>query len=390
LLSILTTSLVANHKASVQRPTFIHSNLDAGEWSYDFPHRTANRGENASKQFVEESRSMNRRTISIWAIAGAIVVVIVAILWLRMGHWRPRAITIQGAVIRRDSDTRKEVPIADAVVTASNGVTSATVHTDSSGYFKLTFPGRVWLDEVVNLQFRHPDYQPLDFKIQVGFRPDLSRLYVAKLEPIEAIATREGLPSVVSNIRVRYTVNFQSETNIGTAVKTFQVVNRANMPCDQKYPCSPDGVWKASTGSTTLDAGPDNEFRSVRVSCIAGPCPFTRIDSSGFIHGGRTISVSAIDWSDTATFLLEAEVFRDSTGSSVRESYPVIYGQVLHFTVPANQEGVTIEAEINGAPMVFPLGAGLDMSWANCSSRASSEGEGSTVYQCELKPDYQF
>jgi hypothetical protein len=139
-----------------------------------------------------------------------------------------------------------------------------------------------------------------------------------------------------------------------------------------------------------MDAGPDSEFRNVRASCFAGPCPFTRIDSSGFARGGRIITASALDWSDTATFLLEAEVFRDSTGSSVRESYPVIYGRVLHFTLPANQEGVSIEAEINGSPMVFPLAPELYMSWATCSSRTGTEEENSTAYQCELKPGYRF
>src|ERR1019366_2875346 len=104
----------------------------------------------------------------------------------------------------------------------------------------------------------------------------------------------------------------------------------------------------------------------------------------------RIITASALDWSDTATFLLEAEVFRDSTGSSVRESYPVIYGRVLHFTLPADQEGASIEAEINGSPMVFPLGPELYMSWASCSSRTGAEGENSTAYQCELTPGYRF
>ena len=100
-------------------------------------------------------------------------------------------------------------------------------------------------------------------------------------------------------------------------------------------------------------------FRNMRASCIAGPCPFTRIDSSGFVHGGRNITVSATNWSDTATFLFEAEVFRTTISSSVRHSYPVIFGRTLNFTLPPTQEGVSIEADLNGAPMVFPLGPDL-------------------------------
>jgi len=87
---------------------------------------------------------------------------------------------------------------------------------------------------------------------------------------------------------------------------------------------------------------PSNEFLNVRASCIAGPCPFTRIDSSGYANGGRNITVSALDWSDTATFLVEAEVFHTAISSNLRESYPVIFGRALNFTVPPTQEGVSI------------------------------------------------
>lgn len=311
-------------------------------------------------------------------------------IFLRVGHWRPGLIEIQGAVIRKDLDTHRELPIPGVVVTVSDGLTSTATQTDASGYFKLKFQQHVWPSEQVNLSFRDPDYRPLDLKYVVGLRSNLKQLTVAELEPVAAASGPEGRLSVISNIRIRYTANIQSQTVIGTAVKTFQVVNQGNIECRQQSPCSPDGLWKASTGSTTLNAGPDNEFRNVRASCIAGPCPFTRIDSSGYAHGGRVITASALDWSDTATFLIEAEVFHDTTDASVRESYPVIFGRVMHFTLPANQEGLTIEAEIDGAPMVFPLGLDLYTSWATCTSRKSSEGEDSTAYRCELKPGYRF
>jgi hypothetical protein len=173
-------------------------------------------------------------------------------------------------------------------------------------------------------------------------------------------------------------------------VKTFQVVNNRNVPCNRQAPCSPDGNWKAATGSVTMDAGPDHEYRDVRASCIAGPCPFTRIDSSGFSQGGRVITATALDWSDTATFLLEAEVFRTVVDSNVRESYPVTFGQTLNFTLPPTEEGVSILAELDGVPMVFPMGPDLYLSWATCTARTNREAEKSTVYRCELKPGYRF
>lgn len=335
---------------------------------------------------------MNWKVVAIWACVGAVAVALVAALLMRTHRWQPRLITIQGAVIRRDDDARKQVPISGAEVTASDGATSVTGRSDASGYFILTLKAGVWPTQMVNLSFRHPEYRPLDLKTEIGLRKAAKHLYVAAMEPIATPNSSDTghAASVVSNIRIRYTVNSQKEENIGSAVRVFQVVNRGNVPCNGQSLCSPDESWKAATGSTTMDAGLGNEFRNVRASCIAGPCPFTRIDASGFQLGGRTVTASALDWSDTATFLLEAEVFRTSMDSSVRRSYPVIYDRTLNFTLPITEEGVSIEAEIDGAPMVFPLGPELYLSWATCIVRTNTEAQKSSVYRCELKPGYRF
>jgi hypothetical protein len=328
----------------------------------------------------------------VWTIIGVMGAAMATVLVVRMPHWRPRSLTIRGAVIRKDEDTRKELPISDAQVTASDGVTSSSTQSDASGYFKITFPEAVWPGQTLNITFRHADYQPLELKLPTGLRLASRELYVAAMTPSlqQASTSPGGQTAVVSNIRVRYTVNSQSEENVGSAVNTFQVVNKRNVACNGQALCSPDGNWKASSGSVSLDAGPDNEFRNVRASCIAGPCPFTRLDSSGFVNGGRNISASALDWSDTATFLLEAEVFRTAMTSRERQLYPVLFGPTLHFTLPPTEEGVTIEADVNGTPMVFPLGLELYLSWATCTARSSTEPEKTTVYRCELKPGYRF
>jgi hypothetical protein len=242
------------------------------------------------------------------------------------------------------------------------------------------------------VSFRHPSYKPLDLNVQTGRLETPDELYVAAMIPIppRTVAPPNRPEAVVSNIRVRYTLNSRTETNVGSAVKTFEVVNAGNVPCNHQAPCSPDGRWKASSVSASLDAGADNTFSNIRASCIAGPCPFTRIDSSGFIHGGRNISVSALDWSDTTTFLMEAEVNHTAISSNVRQLYPVIFGRTLKFTLPPTQEGVSLEAEIDGSPMVFPLGPALDLSWATCTVRTDTEKEKTAVYGCELKPRYRF
>ena len=72
----------------------------------------------------------------------------------------------------------------------------------------------------------------------------------------------------------------------------------------------------------------------------------------------------------------------------VRKSYPVIFGRALNFTFPAAAEGVSIQAEINGETIVFPLGPNLFLSWADCNARLNNNQ--TKVYRCELKPGYRF
>ncbi len=329
--------------------------------------------------------------IGLWIVLG--VAGITAILLAVLFHaWRPKFATIQGAIIRSDQDTRKQLPLANVLVIATRGRTEASARSDASGYFKITFPDAIWPEQTVDMHFQRDGYQSLDLHLRMIFRSTVRRLVIAAMEPIPEKVTGDSAirPIVVSNIRIRYTINTEQEDNIGSVAKVFQAVNMGNVPCGRRGPCSPDGHWKAAVGSITLDAGTENSYRDVRVTCIAGPCPFTRIDSSGFVHGGRIIAASALNWSDTTTFLLEAEVFRASIDSNVRESYPVIYGRLLNFNLPASEEGASIEADVNGEPMIFPLGPEPYLSWATCAARATEETAKATLYRCELKPGYQF
>jgi hypothetical protein len=339
---------------------------------------------------------------AIWTIVAVLAVLVAALSFLLLRAHRLRALAdklsvpIEGAVVQRDADTKKELPIAGVVITASDGTRSAATRSDSSGYFKLVLHKRVLSDQPINLTFHHPRYEVLKMKVLTGRLETPNELHIAAMTPLVAAAPEKAAPKPtrpaiqVSNIRVRYTLNTRTQTNVGSAVRTFQVVNQGNVPCDRKSPCSPDGKWKAASATVSLDAGADNFFSNITASCIAGPCPFTRIDSSGFIHGGRNISVTALDWSDTATFLMEAEVYHTAISSDVRELYPVIFGQTLNFTLPPTQEGVSLEADVDGAPMVFPLGPDPSLSWATCNVRTGPEEEKTTVYRCELQPGYRF
>jgi hypothetical protein len=340
---------------------------------------------------------MYRNKALLWTIVGVLLAVAAA-AWLGIDRWQSRSMIIQGAVIRKEPDTQRERPVADAVITAFDGAVSATATSDARGYFRISLPERGWSGRPVRLTFRHPEFRPLDLSLQTGLHSKTGELQIAAMDPVEAISPdhaiahseTKGKDQLVSNIRIRYTVNSVAEHNFGSVVKTFQAVNVGNVLCDHRSPCSPDGKWKATFGTISLDAGPDSEFRDVRVSCIAGPCPFTRVDSNGYEHGGRNITANALNWSNTTTFLLEAEVFRTSMSSEVRESYPVIFGRALNFSLPPTEEGVSIEADLEGSPMVFPLGSNSSLSWADCVQTANAGDKSTTAFRCELKSGYRF
>src|SRR5271154_99566 len=265
------------------------------------------------------------RTHKIEAWVSLLVAVLVAAGILLGIRWQRRQpISLRGAVLVQNSDPRKQQPIAGVVISAGDLAPSDS-KSDSSGLFVLKLLKPIRKGHPIALSFHHPQYRPLVVNDFVS-----NRLYVIHLIPLSGNPTQPNKPDVkVANVRVRYTVNAMTEQNVGSAVKTFEIENKGNVPCKGQRPCSPDNKWKAAVGSATLDAGAGNEFRDARASCIAGPCPFTKIEPDHFSQGGQIITVSARDWSDTATFLLEAEVFRSVETQAERWSYPVIFGEGL-------------------------------------------------------------
>ncbi|HEX5410285.1 MAG TPA: carboxypeptidase regulatory-like domain-containing protein [Terriglobia bacterium] len=324
-------------------------------------------------------------TVGLWAVVIVAAVGAFAAILLVVRPKRTRPVVLEGAVIRHASQAERQQPLSDVVITAREGSVTTSTQSDPSGFFRLVLPLSGSTSRPVLLEFRLPGYQPLDLPVIGG-----GRLYVTRLIPTPSeLETQPDVPQVkVSNVSVRYSVKTTEAANIGSAVRTFQVVNTANVPCNHYKPCSPDGRWKAATGSVVMDAGEGNEFRNVRVSCIAGPCSFTRIAPEDVPTNVRILRASALNWSDTATFLVEAEVVHPMYSAELRKSYPVMFGRVLDFTLPASAEGVTLEADLGGNHIMFPLGPRPVVSWAACQVRVNLSK--SKVFRCELTPGYRF
>lgn len=324
------------------------------------------------------------KILGIFGSVAALGLFIIAAFVVYRHHKKP--ISLWGAVLKQETDTKKQSPIADVEITIPDFSPPIAAKSDFSGAFRLRLPPDVRRGRKIQIQFRHPGYQPLDLPEIVS-----DNLVIARMIPVESqddSVPPDHPPIPVANITIRYSIETTTSMNIGTDIATFQVVNKGNTPCHHRPPCSPDGKWKASIGSGTLDAGEGNLLDDARISCIAGPCPFTRLVSDELAHRTRKIDVSVLGWSDTTTFLLQAEVYRQQIGDIVRNSYPVIFGQSINFTLPPAAEGPTLLAEINNASMVFPLGPAPILSWANCNVRV--EKDQSKTYRCELKPGYAF
>jgi len=303
---------------------------------------------------------------------------------LGLVHWqRQQPLSLRGAVLIQSEDPRKQQPISGVTVSAGN-LGESEVTSDSSGLFVLRLQKRIRKGNPIVLAFRDPLFKPLDVTDIVA-----NKIYVVHMVPLSSNPAPKNRPDVkVANVRVRYTVKAMTELNVGSSVKTFEVENKGNVPCKNQEPCSPDGKWKAAVGSATLDAGPGNEFRDARASCIAGPCPFTHLEQDHLSQGGQKFVVTALNWSETATFLLEAEVFRLMASQTEHRTYPVVFGEGLSFTLPSDAQSVSIEADLDGQTIIFPLGPDLFLSWATCDQAAISDR--GRVYRCSAKPGFRF
>jgi len=325
---------------------------------------------------------MRRGTKFAVGIGAAAAVGAAAFLVLRLAH-RGEVAFLTGAVLRDDADPNKQRPVGNATVIARSGPFSVACLSNESGFFRLNLNPPVVLSQPVSLAVRHPEYAAFETAV-----PADGRIHVLRLSPLAPGEKAPQSSVAIANVRVRYALQRTDIVDVGSAVRILSIPNQGNVPCGGRPPCSPDGRWKAAQRSLSLDAGSGKEFRNVRVSCIAGPCPFTRIESGSESRGGRAITVTVRNWSDSVTYLVEAEVAQAVHSDMIRHSYPAIFGRSMNFTLPAMAQGPSIEAEVDGAAIVFPLGPRIALSWADCRLEVGSDR--TKLYRCELKPQYRF
>lgn len=323
---------------------------------------------------------MRNKTI---LVLTSVVVIVCAALFFHSLYWRTSS--MQGVTLSNDPDPRKQVPIPGVDIRATVDGTGVRTKSDAAGGFRITLPEPAWRRGDIELRFQHAGYQPVSMRQSLR-----DQIWVVRMSAISSsgvLSTSAGL-TILKDVRLRYSTQAATTISVGSIAKTFEVLNQGNIPCDHTTPCSPDKKWRASNGGFTLDAGDGHEFRNVRASCIAGPCPFTRVQSNQLLNGGRIIKISVSNWSDTVTFLVEAEVVQTLVADSIRNAYPAIFGRELSFTLSPAAQGVSIEANTNGTDIVYPLGPQLELSWAVCQLQIGADK--TKLFRCELKPGYQF
>jgi hypothetical protein len=324
-----------------------------------------------------------RRGTSVALVAGAALTVLALVLVYLVP--RPGVVMyVTGAVLRDDPDPGKQRPIAQVEISVKSGPISTHGVSDAAGYFRLRLRPPIDKGRLLRLTFQHPRFRPIEIS-----GPAQEEIHVIRMKPQaaqEATPLQPGIP--IANVRLRYAVKSTATVDIGSEVRTIRIANTGNVPCEGRPPCSPDGKWKAAVATLELDAGPGKQFRNARVSCIAGPCPFTRIDSDEYSRAGRVVRASIRNWSDLVVYLLEAEVSQTMVSEVIRYAYPAIFGRSMNFTLPPPAQGPSIEAEVGGADIVYPLGPSLKLSWAVC--RADTGEHRTKLYRCELKPEYRF
>jgi hypothetical protein len=293
-------------------------------------------------------------------------------------------------VIKDEVDPTQRTPLQGVTIEAITGTKILRTKSEPSGFFSLTLNPGPTKGEPVVLKFDEADYRPLE----ISTTTPGDQLYVARMEPLQA-GEREtpvkpqppGKIVDIRSLRVRYLSKEESTFGVGSLAKQFLAYNTGNVPCRGQQPCSPDGRWKATRTSLALDAEAGNEFRRVRLLCVSGPCAFTKVESGDFPHPSRKITVSVLDWSDTTDFLVEADVVRTMVTDAVQQAYPFIVGETMSFALPPGSEGPSVEADVDGQLIVFPLGPDIILPWATCSREGGPEGE--QIYRCQIKSGYR-
>ena len=124
---------------------------------------------------------------------------------------------------------------------------------------------------------------------------------------------------------------------------------------------------------------------------LASPdrAPSQRSNWRSFRRDGRHFNVSVRDWSDTTTFLLEAEVVRRMTGDTLRRILSSNFRTRCELQPARGGAGTRASKRKSmEKALFFPLDQ--ISSYDGPIATVGVDRDQSETYRCKLKPGYQF
>ena len=331
-----------------------------------------------------------------WKIAGIVAALgaaaaVAAVLALKqpaISLLRQPAISIEGTVILQDDDPTKESPIAgvSVAVEPDDGVSLVdTATSDFSGYFKLRLPPTIVYGDSVTLRLRHPDHQPIDLVVPVA-----EHLYVMRMSSAHPeVQPRPARPDIVlSEIIVRYTIESRTALNIGSGARpsTCPIVAMSRAIGSRRVHLMASGRRRTAVCRSTPERATSFAMRACPASLVHARLRISsRMDFRAAARSSRPRSATGRT-RPRSRLKPKCSGLRTPIRLSVPTQSSSDTGSTLHWPPPPR--GVSIEAEVDGEPIIFPLAPNGILSWATCNVRIQKEQ--ARLYRCELKPGYIF
>jgi len=142
---------------------------------------------------------------------------------------------------------------------------------------------------------------------------------------------QSGPQSRWSNNPCSYSIQGHENDECGQRGENFQVENVANVPCKGKLRVARRQMESLRSGSASLERAWEINFKC-SILVIQGPAPFTKIESNGFPKAARKsrLLLAIVKYGHLFS---GREVVHACQSQIDHQSYPVIFGPALNFTL---------------------------------------------------------
>ena len=175
-----------------------------------------------------------------------------------------------------------------------------------------------------------------------------------------------------------------------TGVKTFQIQIMGNIPCNGST-LFPGRQMEGGNQFRVPGCGRGKRFPKCQGFLYCGPLPFhAELIMTAFPREGATSRSPCAIGRIRPHSCFRRRCSDPQISDLVRMTYPIILGTSLNFTLPPTAEGPSVEAELNGENIIFPLGPDPCFELGRLQCQRAKGNNGQKFYRCELNAGYQF